>query len=109
MTDTLMMIRALLAELIDRIDSGRCATTEEQNERFLRCMEMFCGKAERTYNKTEAMRYLNVSRSKFDALRREGKLPQGRKKAGDVSRVWTKGELDGYVEKYRGKKIDSFR
>ena len=95
------MIRTLLAELIDRIDSGRCATTEEQNEKFLRCLEMFCGDKEKTYNKAEACRYLNMSRSKFDALRREGKIPQGRKKVGDVSRVWTKGELDGYVERNR--------
>ena len=93
---TLKMIRALLQELIDRIDSGRCSTTEEQNERFLSCLEMFAGSREKTYNKTEAMRYLGMSRSKFDKLRREGKIPQGKKVVGDVSRRWTKEELDAF-------------
>lgn len=96
--DTLRLIRALLAELIERIDSGRCTTTEEQNEKFLKCLEMFCGAKEQTYNKAEACKYLNVSRSKFDALRREGKLPWGKKKVGDVSRYWTKKELDDYID-----------
>ena len=93
---TLQMIRALLQELIDRIDNGRCSTTEEQNERFLRCLEMFVGAKDRTYNKTEAIRYLGMSRSKFDKLRREGKIPQGKKIVGDVSRRWTKEELDSF-------------
>lgn len=102
--ETLKMIRALLAELIDRIDSGRCATTEEQNEKFLRCLETFCGSGEKTYNKTEAIHYLGMSRSKFDTLRREGKLPKGKKCVGEVSRRWTKAELDEYIEKE--KKVD---
>lgn len=97
MSGTLVMIRALLQELTDRIDNGRCTTTEAQNERFLKCLEMFAGDREKRYNKTEAVRYLGVSRSKFDELRRQGKIPQGRKKPGDVSREWTKEELDVYV------------
>lgn len=102
--EALKMIRALLAELIDRIDSGQCATTEEQNERFLRCLGAFCGSREKTYNKTEAIRYLGMSRSKFDTLRREGKIPKGKKCVGEVSRRWTKAELDEYIEKE--KKVD---
>lgn len=97
MIDTLQMIRALLVELIDRIDSGRCSTTEEQNERFLQCLQMFSAGKEKRYNKTEAIRYLGVSRSKFDELRRQGRLPNGRKKVGDVSREWTQQELDEYI------------
>lgn len=97
MKGTLELIKALLLELVDRIDSGRCATTEEQNEKFLACLKMFVGDSEEKYNKTEAIRYLGVSRSKFDELRREGKLPNGKKRVGEVSRQWTKAELDEYI------------
>lgn len=97
MNGTLQMIRALLAEIIDRIDNGRCTTTDEQNEKFLSCLEAFAADREKRYNKAEAIRYLGVSRSKFDELRRQGRLPDGRKKVGDVSREWTKAELDEYV------------
>lgn len=93
--NTLQMIRALLVELIDRIDSGRCSTTEEQNEKFLQCLQMFS--TEKRYNKTEAIRHLGMSRSKFDELRRQGKISNGRKKVGDVSREWTQKELDDYI------------
>lgn len=95
MSGTLQLIRAILVELIDRIDNGRCSTTEEQNEKFLQCLRSF--DTERKYNKTEAIRYLGVSRSKFDELRRQGKLSNGKKKVGDVSREWTKEELDRYI------------
>lgn len=95
MSGTLQLIRAILFELIDRIDSGRCSTTEEQNEKFLQCLQSF--DTERKYNKTEAIRYLGVSRSKFDELRRQGKLSNGRKKVGEVSKEWTKEELDRYI------------
>lgn len=99
MSGTLELIKALLQELIDRIDSGRCATTEEQNEKFLACLQMFCGDREKKFNKTEAIRYLGVSRSKFDELRRSGKLAYGKKRVGEVSRQWTKAELDEYISK----------
>ena len=95
------MIRAVLAELIERIDSGRCRTTEEQNEKFLECLKMFLGDKEEKMNKQEAIRYLGMSRSKFDELRRSGELPQGRKKVGDVSREWRKAELDEYIIRMR--------
>lgn len=100
--NTLQLIRALLAELIDRIDSGRCSTTEEQNEKFLKCLTMFVGDGEERYNKTEAIKYLRMSRSKFDGLRRDGVLPYGRKKVGEVSRYWTKKELDAYIKENGG-------
>lgn len=99
--DTLKLIRTVLAELLERIDSGRCRTTEEQNRKFLECLKMFLGDKEERMNKQEAIRYLGVSRSKFDELRRKGELPEGKKKAGDVSREWTKAELDEYIEKNR--------
>lgn len=94
MNGTLQLIRVLLEQLIERIDSGRCSTTEEQNERFLECLRMFAEDKEEELNKVESCRYLGMSRSKFDTLRRRGVIPQGRKKVGDVSRVWKKKELD---------------
>ena len=56
----LKSIRKILVELIDRIDSGECATTDEQERMFLDLCTMIAAK-ERRVSKYEACRYLNMS------------------------------------------------
>ena len=55
----LKSIRKILVELIDRIDSGECATTDEQERMFLDLCTMIADK-ERRVSKYEACRYLNI-------------------------------------------------
>lgn len=93
MSRLLPAIRAVLAELLDRIDTGRCATTEEQEQRFLDVLMIFANK-ENMVNKYSACKYLNISRSKFDSLIREGKIPKGKKEAGWKELSWNIKDLD---------------
>lgn len=53
-----------------RIDAGNCEVSED-----------------------EAMSLLNLGRSRFDDLVREGKIPKGRKRRGFKELVWYKDEL----------------
>lgn len=52
-------------------------------------------------SKYEACRYLNISRSTFDAYVKDGKLPKGKKRIGFKELAWTKKELDKYVHKLK--------
>lgn len=56
----LKSIRKILVELIDRIDSGECATTDEQERMFLDLCTMIADK-ERRVSKYEACRHTPLS------------------------------------------------
>lgn len=62
----LKSIRKILVELIDRIDSGECATTDEQERMFLDLCTMIADK-DRRVSKYEACRYLNSYASRQQA------------------------------------------
>lgn len=89
----LKSIRKILVELIDRIDSGECATTDEQERMFFNLCTMIADK-DRRISKYEACRYLNMSRAKFDRYVADGRLPHGRKTAGFKELSWSLSELD---------------
>ena len=91
-------IRNILAELIDRIDSGECATTEEQERRFLALCQMIADK-DRRVSKYDACRYLGVSRAKFDRMVADGRMPKGKKTAGWKELSWSLKELDERASK----------
>lgn len=86
-------IRAILVELIDRIDNGRCSTTDEQEAMFMQLLETVTDKEKRV-SKYNACKHLNMSRSKFDKLVSDGKIPKGRKEAGWKELSWSLEELD---------------
>lgn len=87
-------IRAVLVEIIDRIDSGRCATTEEQ-ERVLLSLCSVIADSEKRVSKYEACRHLGVSRAKFDRMVADGRMPRGRKTAGWKELSWSLKEIGG--------------
>lgn len=82
------MIVNLLRELADRIDAGNSEITEEEACDIAEII------AHRAMSKEEACQYLNLSRSRFDDLVREGKLPKGRKRKGFKEVYFYKDELD---------------
>ena len=55
--------------------------------------------AHESLSKEQACRHLNIRRSRFDDLVREGKIPKGRKVVGYTGLVWYKDELDIAVNK----------
>lgn len=84
-------ISKLLRKIADKIDSNTCELTEEQ------AMKIMSVIGHEVLSKDEACSYLNISRSKFDGLIREGKLPKGKKRRGFKELVFYKDELSDYL------------
>lgn len=77
----------LLRETADKLDTGTCEIGEEQ------AMDIISMLSHQPLSKDQACIYLNMSRSKFDELVREGKLPKGRKRRGFKELIWFQDEL----------------
>lgn len=82
------LIVKLLRETADKIDANNSELTEEE------AIEIMSVLAHRAMSKEQACSYLNLSRSRFDDLVREGKLPKGRKRRGFKELVFYQDELD---------------
>lgn len=86
-------ISKTLREIADKIDSDTCELTEEQ------AMHIMSSIGHEAMSKDSACSYLNISRSKFDSLVAEGKLPKGKKRRGFKELVWFKDELSDILNK----------
>lgn len=82
-----------LREIADKIDSDTCELTEEQ------AMHIMSSIGHEVMSKDSACSYLNISRSKFDSLVADGKLPKGKKRRGFKELVWFKDELSDILNK----------
>lgn len=80
-------VTKLLRETADKIDSGNCELNEEQ------AMDIMSVLGHEVLSKDEDCSYLNLSRSRFDDLVREGKIPKGRKRRGFKELYFYKDEL----------------
>ena len=77
----------MLREAADKIDAGTCELDEDQ------VMDIASAIGHQVLSKDEACIYLNLSRSRFDDLVREGKIPRGRKRRGFKELCFYKDEL----------------
>lgn len=78
------MLTKLLRNTADKIEAGNCEMTEEE------AMEIMAVLSHEAMSKDQACTYLNLSRSRFDDLVREGKIPKGKKKRGFKELFWYK-------------------
>ena len=92
----LSIVRNLLKDIIDNIDSGNSNITEEEQRNII---ELLSNIQENRISKYQACQYLNISRAKFDNLVKEGKLPEGRHQAGFKEKYWKKSEILKYITK----------
>lgn len=99
----LKIIKKLLLNIVENIDSGNSNICEEDGIELINIIKKFTDKTERL-SKYKACEYLNVSRATFDNYVREGKLPKGEKVAGFKELSWTKKDLDSFIEISRNKK-----
>ena len=76
-----------LKELTYKIEIGNCELTEEEAMSILNIV------ANEGLSKDQSCSFLNISRSKFDELIREGKLPKGKKVRGFKELRWYKNDL----------------
>jgi hypothetical protein len=81
------LVTKLLRETADKIDAGTCEISESE------AMDIMSVLSHQVMSKEDACIYLNISRSRFDDLVREGKLPKGRKRRGFKELVFYKDEL----------------
>lgn len=94
----LQMLDDMIMEIHDRIKSGRCLTNKMQNVRAINFLRTIANKDE-AISKYEAAQYVGVSRSTFDRLVKEGRLPQGKKRAGWKELAWFRSDLDKFIDK----------
>lgn len=66
-------VSKLLRQIADKIDGGTCELDEEQ------AMNIMATIGHEPLSKDSACSYLNISRSKFDSLVADGKLPKEKK------------------------------
>lgn len=87
------LITKLLRETADKIDTGNCELSESE------AMDILSVLSHRAMSKEDACIYLNLSRSRFDDLVREGKLPKGKKRRGFKELVYYQDELDECIKR----------
>ena len=88
MFDFKSLVTKYMREVADKIDAGTSEITESQAIDILRIV------AHETMSKEQACIYMNLSRSRFDDLVRENRIPKGKKRVGFKELVWYKDELD---------------
>lgn len=81
----------LLRETADKIDTGNCELSEQE------ALDLISVFGHEALSKDSACRHLNMSRSKFDNLVLQGKLPRGKKRRGFKELIYYKDELDNVV------------
>ena len=87
MFDFKQLVVKYMKEVADNIDAGTSEITESQAIDILRIV------AHEAMSKEQACIYLNLSRSRFDDLVRERKIPPGIKRTGFKEKVWFKKDL----------------
>lgn len=83
----------LLRETADKIEVGNCELSDTE------AMDIMSVLSHHAMSKEDACIYLNISRSRFDDLVREGKLPKGKKRRGFKELVFYQDELDRAITK----------
>lgn len=86
------LIRTLLQNCIDRIDSGNSNLSADEEIEIIQLLKKYTDK-DRKFSKYQACKYLNMSRATFDKYIREGKIPKGKKEAGFKEIFWDESEL----------------
>lgn len=102
MTILLKTIRALLQKCIDDIDTGNCYPTDEEAIEMIDALKKYTRK-DMPMSKYQCCEYLNISRTTFNNLVNDGKLPEGQKVQGFKEKFWYKKDLDKYIKECKRK------
>ena len=88
------LIRELLQQFIDDIDSGNSRMSQEQQ---LEALSMLYKLTSNELSKIEAAEYIGVSRATFDNYINKGLIPKGRKRQGFKELSWNKSDLNKFI------------
>ena len=92
------LIINLLERLLEDFKADNTNLSEEEMMTVAKCLNEINTVQKTEYCRTEAYKYLRISRSSFDNKVKEGILPKGVKIAGKGP-IWYKKDLDAYVNK----------
>lgn len=92
----LSVIRDLLDNIIDDIDTGNSDISKEDELKIIRLLKKYTRK-DIPMSKYQAYTYLNISRASFDNMVREGKIPKGKKVEGFKELFWYKKDIDKII------------
>lgn len=90
----LKILGKLLRKVVDDIETGNSHITEEEEKKII---EAINEATEPKLSKYQACQMLNIQRSAFDKLVREGKLPRGSKQIGFKELFWKKSDIVKYL------------
>ena len=90
------LIRSLLQNCIDRIDSGNSNLSTEEGLEVIEILKKYTNK-DKKLSKYQACQYLNISRATFDKYVREGKIPKGKKEAGFKELFWNEHDIRAFL------------
>ena len=91
----LQILRNLLQQIINDIDSGNTNISEKEQ---LDAIEFIQRLNAKELSKVESADYIGVSRATFDNYIRDGKLPRGKKRSGFKELSWNKQDLEKFIE-----------
>ena len=89
------ILRDLLQQIIDDIDSGNSNISENEQLEAIKFIQKINSKE---LSKIEAAEYIGVSRATFDNYISKGLIPKGSKRPGLSNLLWSKSDLDKYLE-----------
>lgn len=99
----LNIIKTLLQQIINDIDSGNSHMSYEDQIKTLRFIQNITDKNCRM-SKMQACDYLGMSRATFDNHVKNGQIPRGEKQDGFKELSWMKSDLDIYLNTQRETK-----
>ena len=94
----LQVIKKLLQQIIDDIDSGNSNISEKEQQEAIQLIHKFSSKE---LSKLEAAEYIGVSRATFDNYIRNGWIPKGNKRVGFKELSWLKSDLDKFLKEWK--------
>ena len=91
----LELIKTLLKQLLDDIDSRNTNITEDQQLELIQLLQKFNSKE---LSKIEAANYIGVSRATFDNYISKGYIPKGQKRQGFKELSWNVNDLNNFLQ-----------
>lgn len=91
----LKILKTLLLQIIDDIDSGNSNISEKEQ---LEAIEFIQRISSKELSKIESAEYIGVSRATFDNYIRDNKIPRGHKRPGFKELSWNKSDLDKFLK-----------
>lgn len=90
----IQIIKNLLKQIIDDIDSGNSNITEDEQLKIIDCIQSIQSKE---LTKLESADYIGVCRATFDNYIDKGLIPKGKKRQG-AGLFWKKSDLDKFLK-----------